>query len=149
MGTVSALLSAAVVALAPVIGFILARFTNEELAPGKKYFMFAQHAFFVLAAFVSVLAHKWTVAYVIAGLVLIFAYLFFKQLRTPLLAAGLLGIAFALTAEQPLFFLFSTLAFLYGMPAGTLLATQKKGLRQTIAAGAAFFAAAIVVGFVL
>ncbi len=149
MGTMSASLSAAVVALAPVIGLILARFTKEELAPGKKYFVFAQHAFFVLAAFISVLAHKWTIAYAVAGLVAIFAYLLIKQLRTPWLAAGLLGIAFALTAEQPLFFLFSTLAFLYGLPAGTLLATQKKGLQKTIAIGAMFFVVSGVLGFFL
>lgn len=149
MGTISALLSAAVVALAPVIGFILARFTKEELAPGKKYFVFAQHAFFILAAFVSVLAHKWTIAYVIAGLVAIFAYLIVKQLRTPLIAEALLGIAFALTAEQPLFFLFGTLAFLYGLPAGTLLAMQKKALHKTITAGAVFFILATIVGFFL
>src|SRR5574341_1741369 len=111
MGTMSALLSALIVALAPIVGLILARFTKEELAPGKKYFVFAQHTLFIAAAFVSVLAHKLLIPYVIAGLVILFAYLLVKQLRTPWIAAAFLGIAFALTAEQPLFFLFSTLAF--------------------------------------
>ena len=137
MGTVSVWMTL-VLALAPLAGYLLGKFTKEELAPGKKYFIAAKHVLFTLSIIVFLFAFKWQLWYVVIGLTVLFAYIAFAVFRNLLFAQLVLALAFALTADTPLEFLCAALVFLHGLPAGTLLTSQKKGLHDAIMAGALF-----------
>lgn len=148
MGSVNPFPTIIVLALAPLLGFILARFTQEELAPGKKWFTLAKRALFLAALFVTLYAHKYNLFIVVPGLLAIFAYLAFAQVRTWWFAVSALGIAFSLAFPTTQQFLSSALIFLCSMTAGALTARASSPL-PALRAGALFAAVAIAVQFVL
>jgi len=141
MGTVNSLLVTLVISVAPLLGYLVSRFAKEELAPGKKWFMRAKRILFVIIAGIFLFAHKWQIWHMTLGLLVLFAYLAFASHREWWVVWGLLGVAYALTAQAPLAFLLGTGIFLYGLLAGAVLAGVKK-IQGAIAAGAVFLGAA-------
>jgi uncharacterized membrane protein len=148
MGSVNPFPTIIVLALAPLIGFILARFTQEELAPGKNWFTLAKRVLFIAALFVTVYAQKHTLFVAVPGLLVIFAYLALPQCRTWWYAAAALGIAFSLAFPTTLQFLSAALVFLCSLPAGALTARTSSPV-PALRAGALFAAVAVAVQFVL
>jgi hypothetical protein len=147
MGTVD-LLTALVLALSPLAGYVLGRFVKEELAPGRKWFLLAKRVLFVAIAAVFLYAHKWQLWPMVIGLTVVFAYLAFKPFRMWWYVQALLAIAFVMVAATPFSFLITALIFLYGLPTGSVLA-QKKALKESLFAGAVFFAAVLVAQYLL
>ncbi len=148
MGSMS-LLAAAIAALGTLTGFILGRFTKEELAPGKKYFVFVQHALFVAAFAVFLFAFKQSLWHVVVGLTVIFAYLVYTPFRNAWLAQGLLALTFAFAQTTQLAFLSAVACFLHGLPQGSRLTQRKNGMRDSVILGVLFFAIAAVAQYVL
>jgi hypothetical protein len=149
MGTIGILLALLMPAIAPIAGYFLGKAAKEELAAGKKYFAWMQHVLFIAIAVAFLYPHKWEIYAVVPGLAAVFAYLVFRQARTPFIADALFGIAFALMADKGLFFLISALIFLYGLPTGSLFAGQKKGLYRAVGAGLLFLAFGLGAGYLL
>jgi len=138
MGTMSDVLVALVLSLAPLTGYVLGRFAKEELAPGRRWFTLAQHVLFVATMFVFAYAHKLQFVHAGVGLALIFAYLAFKQFRIWWLVQTVFGAAFSLTSQQ---FFLGSLIFLHGLPTGSLAKKPKDALL----AGAIFLVVSVAV----
>lgn len=149
MGAMTAPVSAIIVALAPLIGYILAKFTKEEIAPGRKYFEAMKHVVFIASSAVFLYAQKWNIYVSVAGLTAVFAYLVFRQARNAYGVEAVFGLAFAFASTTSLFFLFCTLAFLYGLPAGSLFESRKKGMLKSVLAGLLFFVFSQCAGYLL
>lgn len=151
VGTVE-LWIAFVLAIAPLIGYVLGRFAKEELAPGKKWFTLAKRVLFVAVIAVFLFAHKWQLWHVVIGLTFLFAYLAYKPFRAWWLVQAVLALAFVLTSthafQTMLAFLSASLIFLYGLPIGAILA-RKKNIAAPLLAGAVFFGVAAAVGHFL
>ena len=62
-----------VVSLGPVVGAIIARFTKEELADGRKYFLFAKKLLFslIVALLLYYLVGYWGILSIILLLILL------------------------------------------------------------------------------
>ncbi len=149
MGVLTILPALLVPAVAPLAGYFLGKATKEELKAGKKYFTGMQHVLFIAIAAVFLYAGKWNFYVVVAGLAVVFAYLVFRQVRNPFLSEALFGIAFSLAVNAEIIFLISALVFLYGLPTGSIFATQRKGLWKSIGAGLLFGIFAWATGFLL
>lgn len=147
MGTLT-MLTILLLSLSPVIGYLLGRFTKEELAAGKKWFTLAKRVLFIAIITVSLYVHKWQLWHMVIGLTVLFAYLAFKQFRTWWFVHVVIAVAYALTVQTPLDFVMMALIFLHGLPAGSVLA-QKKNFRGALLAGAVFFAVAAVLQYFL
>lgn len=113
-------LTAFFAALGPIVGSFVGFAAHEEMKKAKKLLPTLQHVLFVTAAFVFLLAHKWQLMLVVIATTTIFAYLSTNEFKNPLLVFFLLGIGFALLVNGPYFTLYSSLVFLYGLPAGSL-----------------------------
>lgn len=137
MGTLD-LLILIILAIAPLIGYILGKFTDEEILPGKKYFVFAHHVLFIVATAVFLYANRWVLWIMVVGLLAIFIHTFLKRVHLLYLVEAFFGLAVAVTLQSPYFFLLSTFIFLFGLPTGTLLVKQKKGLQKVLISGAIF-----------
>jgi hypothetical protein len=148
MGTIT-VLTVLILALAPLIGFMIGRFTKEEFALGKRYFIIAQRCLFTLVIATFLFAFKWQIWYVVIGLTVLFAYLAFAAFRNLWFVQFLLALAFVLSSTTPLAFLCNTLMFLHGLPTGSLLTGKKQGIRDAFAAGALFFLAGLAFSYVL
>ncbi len=144
MGTVETF----VLALSPLIGYFLGRFTKEELAAGKKWFLLAKRVLFIAIIAAFLFAHKWQLGHVVIGLTLLFAYLAFTQFRTWWFVQAVIAIAYAFTVLTDLAFVSTALIFLYGLPTGSVLA-QKKNIKGALLAGAVFFGVAAIVQYFL
>lgn len=149
MGAMTSPLAALIVALSPIAGYIIGKFAQEEMAPGRKYFEAMKHVLFISAAAVLLYAQKWDIYVSVAGLTAVFAYLVFKQARIAYAVEVVYGIAFALASTTPMFFLFCSLVFLYGLPAGSLFVRGKRGLLKSVLAGLLFFLFSQITGYIL
>ncbi len=120
-----------------LVGTALSYFTKEELKPGEKYFLLLEKAL--------LLAISFTIIYyvgeffiflalgVLAGLIFRKAYFYF-------------GLALPLASETFLVLL-SSLVFIFGLPHGTLLASNSKfkDLKKELIISANLFLAAILI----
>lgn len=147
MGTVN-LLEILVLALSPVIGYVLGRFVKEELAAGKKWFTLAKRTLFIAIIAVFLYTHKWMLWHVVIGLTVLFAYLAFKQFRTWWFVQAIIAAAYAFTSLPSFAFVSAALIFLYELPTGSILA-QKKKIKGAFLAGAVFFVVAAGVQYFL
>lgn len=134
------LLAALIAALGPLAGLILGKFTKEELAPGKKYFIAAKHVLFaaVIAAFLF--AFKSSLWHDVVGFTALFAYLAYAPFKNQWLVGAILALAFVFTQSTPLAFLTAALIFLHGLPTGSLLTQKKDGVRSAALLGIVFLA---------
>jgi hypothetical protein len=137
-----------IIASALLAGYVIGRFTQEELSPGKKWFVLAKRTLFLAIAFVFLYSHKWQLLPMTAGLAFVFAYLTLKQARTWWLVQSVLGISYALVQTTSLAFLYGAIIFLYGLPTGALLAKKAK-ITAPLLAGLVFFAVSAVVTYLL
>jgi hypothetical protein len=150
MGAISILVALILPALAPVAGYLLGKFTSEELKQGKKYFISMQHILFVVISAAFLYSNKWQWWIVALGLLAVFLYLTLKQTRNVFASEALFGIAFALSTSTGALFLLSSLVFIYGLPTGSLFALKKKGgLWKSIIAGLIFAVVAYAASFFL
>ena len=145
MGSLNQLFIAFVLALGPVIGYLLGRAVKEELKPGKKWFFAAKQVLFVAVAAAFLYPYRMELGYVVIGLAVLFAYFAFKQFRTWWYVQGMLAIAYSLMPEK---FLIASLIFIYGLPTGTILA-RKKNLNGALLAGVVFLAVATILWYFL
>ena len=145
MGSLNQLLIVFLLALSPVIGYLLGRAVKEELRPGKKWFFAAKRVLFVAIAAAFLYPHRMELWYVVIGLAILFAYFAFKQFRTWWYVQGILAIAYSLVPEK---FLIASLIFIYGLPTGTIIA-RKKNLNGALLAGVVFLAVATVLWYFL
>jgi len=109
-----------------IIGLILARFTKEELRPGKKYFIWFKKI--ILLILVVTLIHFSLTkiffirdfVFTLIGLIIgLFVGYFFKK------EYFYFGFVLYLLAYTSSFLFISILIFLFGLPYGTLLFTKK------------------------
>jgi hypothetical protein len=149
MGAISILLALLIPAIAPIAGFILGKYTKEELKAGRKYFVAMQHVLFVAVAAIFLYSNKWSMWVLIPGLAAVFAYLALKQFRNPFVSEALFGFAFAMSIFSNMLFIISALVFIYGLPTGSLFYRQKKGIWKSIIAGLEFAAVAYAFSFFL
>jgi hypothetical protein len=120
-------LAVAVVFSAPFIGAFLALHTKEEMPTARKYFPLAQNLLLLLL--VAVVLDSFGVALTlrILAYVLTLAAL---ALLPPVNAYPLFAFAFFLVfGMQEALFAVSALVFLYGLPAGSMLAVRMKSKR--------------------
>jgi hypothetical protein len=132
-----------VLALAPLLGYILGRFAKEELAPGKKWLVLAKRALFVIAGAIYLYAYRYELWHVVIGLGVLFAYLALPQYRAWWWTQGALAVSYAYAMRTPLSFASAAAIFLYFLPTGAMLA-QKKKLKSAIYAGILFLAIAFL-----
>ena len=109
-----------------IVGLILARFTKEELKPGRKYFIWFKKII-LLVLVVSLVYIAWSnmffikeaIGAIIGFLVgLIVAYFFKKEYFY-------FGLALYILAYTQSFIFITILIFLFGLPYGTLLFSKK------------------------
>jgi len=123
-------LTAIIAYLGLFIGFILAIIAKEEIKPGKKYFLFLQKIILLLIFVFLLIFIK--LNYILALLILAFIIIYISKTKNKMLYIyTILSIIFYLSSKKlNLFILESSLIFLYGVPAGTLL--TKKNKKETI-----------------
>lgn len=122
-------LSALVVYLSLVVGFILAIIAKEELKAGKKYFLFLQKIILLLI-FIFLLIYI-DLNYVLVLLILAFIAVHLLKTKKesdklPYLYIILAVIFYLSSKNRNLFVIESSLMFLYGLPTGTLLTGKSK-----------------------
>jgi len=109
-----------------VAGIIIARMAEEELKPGKAYFLLMQDA---LAAAISGIAmfYLGQPYYLIAAMG-VFAILFLlRNPRSAYLLYPLFGVALFFTRENPTAVLLqASLIFIYGLPTAALLSSKPR-----------------------
>ena len=114
-----------VIAIGLILGRVLAWMAKEEIKAGKKYFLLLQKALFCAVIFTLMYANKTNAQYTWIGAVIIFAYLaYFKKVNITITYV-VLALAVYLSTKTDYFLLASSLAFLYGLPTGTLLKDKK------------------------
>ena len=94
-----------------LIGILIARYTKEELIPGKKYFLVIERICLILISLIIIYYYKpsWTIFLgLIAGYFIEINYLCF-------------GLILVLTENL----LVSLIIFIYGLPYGTMLKKEK------------------------
>ena len=110
------------------LGFILTLIAPEELKDGKRYFLILKHTFFALLILTAVVLLLYTGHYSFLALPVLYPVLYCFLHHQKLLSAEAFNYAFFLLLYFSLYYLhapyliiFSSLVFLYGLPAGTLL----------------------------
>jgi len=149
MGLIQVLLALLIPAIAPVAGYVIGKFTKEELNAGKKYFVAMQNVLFVAVAAIFLYSGRWNLWVMIPGLAVLFAYLVFKKFRNPFIMEAIFGIIFSFAVRTSYLFILSALIFLYGLPTGSLFARQKKGLWKAVGAGLLFAVVAYGISYFL
>ncbi len=147
MGTLDSLIPL-LLALAPVIGYMLGRCTKEELAPGMPWFIATKRVLFTAVIAVFLYAHKWSLWPMVIGITALFAYFAFKPFRIWWLVQTELALAFVLSTSTPQSFLATALIFLYSLPTGSILARKKK-LKGTLLSGAVFLIVVVIAQYFL
>ena len=113
-------------------GYLLALFIPEEIPVGKKYFFWLKNlflaVFLVLAAVLFLLEKHYvyvTILVLISGLIF---YLHWKKqlLALELTTYGLFFLILLLQLSSTFFPVLAAVIFLYGLPAGSLLAARRK-----------------------
>lgn len=107
------------------IGMLLGYLAKEELKPGKKYFIWLQNIILILAAILVLYAFQLhIILFILIGLVITLALIYFKP--KAIIGYIILATLILLIIEKTNFFiLISSLIFLYGFPAGSLILTKK------------------------
>jgi len=120
-----------------IAGVVLSFFTKEELKPGKKYFMLLEKVVLITISLIIVFYignhYSFFVLGFFAGIILKRVYFYF-------------GVALSL-ASGPLLVLLSSLIFIFGLPRGTLLASNlnnNKIKKEIIISGILFLIAGLV-----
>ena len=106
-------------------GVFLAFIAPEELKQGRKYFVFARTLLFVLLVAVLVFSF-YTSNLLVVFLCLLSLLDIFLNRISEILRFGFLGLFFYFGSQiDSLFILVCSLIFLYGLPAGTLIAHKE------------------------
>ena len=136
-----------------ILGIILAYIAEEEIKPGKNYFIILKNL--IIAMILAATLHMFTSNIILISIisVLAIALLFYidyfiigfniksktdkkkakKECITRITTYALLGIAFYISSTNiPYFIAISSLIFLYGFPAGSLAINLKKANRWRI-----------------
>lgn len=148
---------AAIVSFSGLIaGAILAFFTKEELKPGKKYFELLQKALLaaIAAVFVYYLGlHLLVRIAIYAAVILLLATS--KSINSSV-AYALLGAVFYFSSfSKQSFLIISSLIFLYGLPAGSIIATslirkrKSEAVKKALITGLWFLAVVVGLGIIL
>lgn len=114
------ILPAVIIAAGLFAGQFIGFAAHEEMRAGKKWLALLASILFSIAAFVFLFSFKNDLWVVVVGATTLFAVLAFKEFQRPEFTYALLGVAYALLAGKPLFLLFASTAFLYGIPSGSL-----------------------------
>ncbi len=122
MGPFKMEIASLVVGLGLFSGVFLALIAPEELKAGKKYFILLRTVLFV--AIVALLVFSYYRINMIITIICLLSLLdLFLNKISDIIRFALLGLFFYLSAPlNQLFVLISVLIFIYGLPAGTLLA---------------------------
>lgn len=120
-------------------GVILSFFTKEELKPGKRYFILLQRVL-LLTVSLAIICYVgdfflFFILGLLAGFIFRKDYFYF-------------GLALPLTSGH-LLVLLSSLVFIFGLPKGTLLVTEKGCAKRGIILSGIFFSAAVFVSHFL
>jgi len=115
------LLSVVVVFLALIIGIIIAKYTEEELKPGRKYFILLQKSFLFIIFLLLLYFFRLNWITILILSLLLIMFLPFINLRKNIIMYNLLAIILFISSFKEIYFIYiSTLIFLYGLPTGTL-----------------------------
>jgi hypothetical protein len=119
-------LTAVVVYLGLLVGFILAMMAKEEMKDGRRYFVFLQKLILLLV-FVFLLVFI-RLNYILVLLILVFIVVYLLKRKNELVYIYMiLGVIFYLSSKTlNLFVIESSLIFLYGIPTGSLLTKRDK-----------------------
>ena len=122
MGTLTGILTPAIIASSFIFGLLVARWAKEELKPGKPYFLIAQHI--ILAVVLGVIVwHLHRIAAVCSAIIL-FVILYAYKFKHPAITGFPLGAALLSRNAIPAI-------FIYGLVSGTVFMIRKKP-RQAI-----------------
>ena len=129
-------LTAAISYIGLFVGFILAMIAEEEIKPGKKYLIYLQKIILLLIFIflVTYINLNYTLAILILAFIIIHIIKksYKKEFNEIPYTYIILAIIFYLSSKNPnLFVIESSLIFLYGLPAGSLL--TKKSKKESIA----------------
>lgn len=129
-----------------IAGMIIANMAKEELKGGRKYFFLMQDFLIVLMLFFILEFYNVTIFITIPVLLVIFLlFFYFKNSMQNVAIYSIFAIIFYLSSRNiNLFSLESSLIFLYGLPAGSLISKEKiknilKALVFVLIAAALFF----------
>ncbi|MBW2982422.1 hypothetical protein KY343_06085 [Candidatus Woesearchaeota archaeon] len=107
-------------------GLLLGYIAKEELKPGKKYLVWLQNIILIIAAVLVLYSFQLhIILFILIGILitLVLIYLQPKAVIGYIILASLI----LLIMEKPNFFMLtSSLTFLYGFPAGSLILIRKK-----------------------
>jgi len=121
MEAINYILSVLIVFIGLIIGIIIAKYTEEELKAGKKYFSILQKLLLFVIFILFLFFLKIKMIYIIIDCVLFIILLIVIKLKKNIIAYNLLAIVLFLTAKNDIFFIYlSGLIFLYGFPTGSL-----------------------------
>jgi hypothetical protein len=150
MDLVSYSLAAIIVVLGFVCGIVLRLFTKEEMKAGRKYFIYLQYAILavIIALMIYFRMHYVIILIFLAVLVMVFSK---SRMKKPMPASVyiIFGMLFFEASRSSLFILFSSLMFLFGFPAGSLMDLKKKWQNHDIAYIVSFLVMAFVLYFVI
>jgi len=113
------LLLTVISALGLVIGFIISKYTQEEMSAGLPYLLLLRESLFVIITFFALLPYSLILsigASISAALLLVFFHFVLKKTDLTPLFYFFLGLAFFLNRNP----LIPALIFLYGLPAGSV-----------------------------
>jgi len=123
-------------------GRALAHFSQEEMAAGKKHFLLLHKI--ILAAIAVLLANAFGIGFVSRAViyaVVIIALFLVKKTRSELIYPSL-GAMFFLGSKTGYFVEVSSLIFIYGFPAGSLI-SKKQGFAKMLLYHSPFLAVAL------
>jgi len=108
------------------VGLIAGRIAEEELKPGKKYFVLAQNFILALILFVLLFFYKIdAIISIVLAAVFLFLLIKLKELKNNYLIYALLGGVFFISSKNESFIYQSSLIFLYGFPTAALAYKKK------------------------
>lgn len=111
-----------------IMGIIIALITDEELKPGKKYFILLQKMILIVMIFSLLFFFELSLPLVIIASLIFAVFIHFYKEKIPSkLIFPFLAIIFTLSyGTEKLFLIESSLIFLYGLPTGSLAVYFKK-----------------------
>lgn len=127
MNLISYSLAAVIVVLGFVCGIVLKLFTKEEMKAGRKFFIYMQYAIF--AVIIALMIYfRMNYVLIIIFLAVLIMLLSKSKMKKPFPSKIyiLFGMLFPVASMANDFILFSSLMFLFGFPAGSLMNLKKK-----------------------
>ena len=139
--------------LAPIIAFLgfpfglfLSFVSPEEMKPGKKYFKLFQNLLLIFILFF--VFDYYTIPLIISIILTVTAFLvvfYWQNKHKSLILYLILAVLLYLSSNNPsLFALESSLIFMYGLPAGSLLQSKKKDALKIVAKHSIFIVLVIL-----